>query len=175
MTATIARPATPAQLSFITDLARKHVVNPAHLGRLNEKIAAGQLERSVASETIDWLKRQPVRTAAPAVSAPAPSVPAGRYALEVDGGVKFYLVDRPTEGRWAGRTFVSVQASDDKYPVRNPESRNDILAAIAVNPKEAMLRYGRELGHCGHCGRTLTNDESRERGIGPVCAAKMGY
>ena len=30
-------------------------------------------------------------------------------------------------------------------------------------------------GSCGHCGRTLTNEESRARGIGPICAGKMGW
>ena len=37
-----------------------------------------------------------------------------------------------------------------------------------------MIREGRETGVCQFCGRELTNDESRERGYGPVCAAKWG-
>lgn len=102
-------------------------------------------------------------------------VPAGRYAIEVDGTLKFYVVDRPTEGRWAGYTFVKVQASDDTFPVRSREARTAILAQISDDVEGAMLRYGREIGRCGHCGRTLTNEESRARGIGPVCAGKMGF
>jgi uncharacterized protein DUF6011 len=35
-----------------------------------------------------------------------------------------------------------------------------------------MVRYGQELGECGHCGRTLTDEASRAAGIGPVCASK---
>lgn len=47
------------------------------------------------------------------------------------------------------------------------------LAALAtVDQAEAMALYGRELKHCGLCGRTLTNDASRAIGIGPECAAK---
>lgn len=102
-------------------------------------------------------------------------VPAGRYAIEVDGTLKFYVVDRPTEGKWKGYTFVKVQASDDTFPVRNREARTAILAQISDDVEGAMLRYGREIGRCGHCGRTLTNEESRARGIGPVCAGKMGF
>jgi len=30
-------------------------------------------------------------------------------------------------------------------------------------------------GHCAACGRTLTNPESIELGIGPECAKKGGY
>jgi hypothetical protein len=46
---------------------------------------------------------------------------------------------------------------------------------VDADPKVAMLRYGQELGQCGHCYRTLTNDESRAVGIGPVCRAKKGW
>lgn len=102
-------------------------------------------------------------------------LPAGRYAVERDGGLRFFRVDRPTEGRWAGHTFVKAQAGDDLCPLRDLQSRDMVLREIAWNAPEAMLRYGREIGACGHCGRTLTNDESRARGIGPVCAGKMGW
>jgi hypothetical protein len=47
-----------------------------------------------------------------------------------------------------------------------------ILARIAVNPRAAMQRYGQEIGACGRCGLTLTNDTSRALGLGPECAAK---
>lgn len=106
------------------------------------------------------------------------SVPAGRYAVVEDDRtnvINFYKVDRPEDGRWAGYVFVNQQVSDTEYPVKNRTRKAAVLAAIGVNVREAMERYGRELGECGHCGRTLTNDESRERGIGPVCASKMGW
>jgi hypothetical protein len=37
----------------------------------------------------------------------------------------------------------------------------------------AAMRYGKELGRCGVCDMPLTNEESRELGIGPVCRAKL--
>jgi hypothetical protein len=100
------------------------------------------------------------------------SIKPGRYAVEIDGTLKFYKIDTPTEGRWAGRTFVSVQASDELYPVRNRTAREEILAVIAVDPEAAMRRYGQEIGRCGHCNRTLTDETSRRNGIGPICADK---
>jgi hypothetical protein len=112
---------------------------------------------------------------------PAPKVPDGRYAIVSEPGddgrqvVKFYRVNTPTEGRWAGYTFVDVQASDELYPVKNRDARSAILNAIARDVRGALQLYGQELGHCGHCGRTLTDDLSRERGIGPVCWGKLGY
>lgn len=220
-------PATPRQVDYIREvLLPKYLVHPNHQSRLLETIEQGRLAKDVASQTIDWIKRQPLRPAEVVVpteqetidrmqaemenydgeaagygtpASPSPihtvtqsanpwpsavdSIAPGRYAIEwYDGDesdgrtvVKFYKVDKPTEGRWAGRTFVNVQASDEFYPVRNPSTRQEILTLIARDPKAAMLRYGQELGHCGHCGRTLTDETSRALGIGPVCRGKLGW
>lgn len=102
------------------------------------------------------------------------AVPPGRYAVEGDDGVlKFYKVDKPQSGTWAGRTFVSVQASDDWHPVRYATARAGILRKISADVKAAAIRYGKELGVCSVCGRTLTNPESIAAGIGPVCEGRL--
>jgi hypothetical protein len=111
---------------------------------------------------------------APRTQQPRVDVPAGRYAVDTEAGhLAFYRVDRPTDGKWAGYTFVKVQASDELHPVRGGAAKA-VLAKIAVDPTAAMLRYGQEIGKCGHCGRTLTDETSRELGIGPVCRAQLG-
>lgn len=104
-------------------------------------------------------------------------VPEGRYAIwnEEAGAIRFYHVQKPTEGRWAGYVFIKVRAGDETYPIRNREARDKILALIAKDPREASIAYGRELGACGVCGRTLTNPESITAGIGPICAGKQGW
>lgn len=103
-------------------------------------------------------------------------VPAGGYAIGNGKEVRFYKIKKPTEGRWAGYTFIEIQASDDLFPVKNPVKRHEVLTAITgQGVQKSMERYGQELGKCGHCERTLTNDESRARGIGPICAGKMGW
>lgn len=113
---------------------------------------------------------EPVQDCRPPAQRPA-TVRPGRYALDTDEGVKFYIVDHGREGtRWEGYVFVNVQAGDERYPVRNRQQRASILAAIGRDPKAASIRYGREIGCCGVCGRTLTNPESIAAGIGPVCA-----
>lgn len=100
-------------------------------------------------------------------------VPEGRYAVDMGGKLRFYHVDKPTEGRWAGYVFVKVQASDDLHPVKRPDSLISIFRAILIDTTEAMARYGREIGRCGRCGRTLTDEVSRSRGIGPDCWTKL--
>ena len=61
---------------------------------------------------------------------PLPDVPEGRYAVEVDGVLKFYRYDRPTEGKWAGATFLKVQASDDLWPIKSLTEKVRILALV---------------------------------------------
>jgi hypothetical protein len=104
-----------------------------------------------------------------------PDVPEGHYALEIDGAVKFYKVDKPTEARWAGWVFLSAQASDDLHPIKNREHKERILRAIAEDVEGAMTRYGQEIGRCGKCHRTLTDETSRAYGIGPDCRGKLGF
>jgi hypothetical protein len=87
---------------------------------------------------------------------------------------KFIKVDKPEPpSRWAGRTFLSSQASDDFYPIKDPKQREILLYLIYQDPIKAMNEYGMRLGVCGNCGRTLTARDSRLRGIGPICAEKI--
>lgn len=39
----------------------------------------------------------------------------------------------------------------------------------------AMVVYGQEIGACGRCGATLTDETSREFGLGPECASKREW
>jgi hypothetical protein len=79
---------------------------------------------------------------------------------EGDRGTRFYL-NRVIGGR------------PDIHTRMRAEDMVKVAQAIGVDPQAAMTRYGQELGHCGRCGRTLTDEESRGRGIGPDCWSKM--
>lgn len=109
-----------------------------------------------------------VQTAAPAPV--EPSIPDGRYCVDNAQGVPAFF--KVKNGR--SRVFVDQYASDNTYPVSRV-TRARVLAAIETDPQAAMLRFGQLIGQCGHCGRTLTDPDSRERGIGPVCLAKLGW
>lgn len=65
-----------------------------------------------------------------------------------------------------GRFFGVRECTDDQ------EKR--VLAFIA-DPKAAAKAYGIETGVCCICNATLTNKESIEAGIGPICATKFGW
>lgn len=103
------------------------------------------------------------------------NIPDGAYSITYNGHVKFFRVRSPKSGKWAGFTFVDVQAGDDFYPVKARNLRTLALDLIAADPAAASAAYGHLIGRCGICGRTLTNEESRAAGIGPVCAGRQGW
>ena len=56
--------------------------------------------------------------------------------------------------------------------VRNPWVAK-ILAAIEREPDAARARFAAFTSHCCICGRTLTDEDSRVRGIGPDCIGRV--
>jgi hypothetical protein len=95
-----------------------------------------------------------------------------RYAIDgFDTGneTRFYKLRESKRGK----RYLVAQLSDEERMV--PWAEALIVARkITADPMAAMLRYGQEIGSCGHCGRTLTNDESRALGIGPKCRKGFG-
>lgn len=56
----------------------------------------------------------------------------------------------------------------------DPPTEARILAA-ASDPRAAAIAYGQRTGTCSVCHRLLTDPESVDAGIGPVCASKYGW
>lgn len=162
-----AKDMTDKQRSYIEALIRQKNLD---VEQINSKFGFVVTDclRHEASDVINYLKGVKAEP-------PQPSgVPDGRYALWSDDKQQweFYKVRTPETGQWRGYTFVEVQASDDFWPIRNRETLWRILERIAEDPLAASKAYGKELGRCGVCGRTLTDPESIAAGIGPICAAK---
>jgi len=116
---------------------------------------------------------------------PAPSVPListftdvpdGYYATASRSGhndLDFWKVERPSGGKWAGRTFVRrVIGGKPDANTTNLQARLALLAIREAGPEAAGLLYATELGLCRRCNRHLTDEVSRRLGIGPYCRAK---
>jgi hypothetical protein len=107
---------------------------------------------------------------------PYPDVPAGHYATRSATGnndLDFWRVDRPTEGRWAGRTFVKrVIGGKADSPVRGATALAALKAILANDIGRSRVLYGREIGRCWKCNRHLTDEVSRSLGIGPDCRSR---
>jgi hypothetical protein len=75
------------------------------------------------------------------------------------------------DGNYAGK----ISPEGKLMAVRSaPEGLNEELQGIAEDPKGKLSEHGRITGRCSCCGRELTNKESIEMGIGPICAENFG-
>lgn len=160
-------------LSSLTEAQRTFLFNEDNL--VEETTKLWRVGDKSASEIITKLQGLDHKPRAARASSQFPDVPAGRYAVEHDGVLKFYSVDRPKEGRWAGFTFLNVWASDERHPIKNVEYKKEVLGMIANDPQAAAERFGQEIGACAICGRTLTDPTSRAIGIGPICRDGVGW
>lgn len=101
---------------------------------------------------------------------------------DVSGHLKISLA--PAGGKNAGHLYVKL---DDDYQgkidpdgkffaIRDAEDGiAEVLVAIADDPLAKAVLYGRKTGNCACCGRELTNQDSIDLGIGPICAEKWGF
>jgi len=163
---------TDKQREFIRRLMAEREMMPTTRERLEAKL--GSMESKQASRTIEWLLAQPYAEEPVDLTGLAE----GRYAV----GDVLLRVDAPEAGRWAGFIFVKngSEYADERYGMQPPDapgyrgSHADVLRQVVADPQAAMAAYGRLTGSCGVCGRTLEDPDSVQRGIGPVCAEKIG-
>jgi hypothetical protein len=181
-------PATPRQVAFIRRLAGERQVpfvgstqDEARLvARYEDALGGKDVSKAEASDVIGWLQGLPVATAVrpvqPTAPVALPVIPEGHYAVPSRTGsndLDFFRVDRPTEGRWAGRTFVKrVIGGRPDQAVRQGEARLALEAIAAEGVAQAAVAYGRAIGRCYRCNRHLTDETSRNLGIGPDCRSK---
>jgi hypothetical protein len=186
--------ATDKQVALLVRLAAEKT--PEWFNRVGlEGVTRRAQERTKkeASEGIDKLIKMPTIGAEKQMK--RGPIPAGRYCLPVVDGddgsndLAFYRVDTPTEGKWAGYTFVKriIGGQTDENVPRNQAA--GILARIKADqyvrpgtdeydgkvytgPEAGQMRYATETRDCWRCGTELTNLESRRNGIGPVCITK---
>jgi hypothetical protein len=105
------------------------------------------------------------------------SHPSGaRFACATEGGsdndLAFWWISKhERSGRYYLRQIIGGRGAVDTR--LSPQAMITIAKKIlAAGAYEAMILFGQSIGRCGHCGRMLTNQESREAGIGPICRGK---
>lgn len=76
----------------------------------------------------------------------------------------------------SGGTYLGKIANGQFFASREcGEVEKTKVLAFVADPKGAAEAYGIETGMCCICNATLTNKESIERGIGPICGEKFGW
>lgn len=85
---------------------------------------------------------------------------------EVNCGI-FKVVTSPN----SGRSYAKMLNEADGSWAYAPGAVNNLRPETKM-PLEHAMQYGKLYGRCISCGRTLTDEESIEAGIGPVCAGR---
>lgn len=163
------KPASEAQIAAIRKIAAKKLDEDG-IAAIELAIPALTGGRDgTASAMLDTLISAPFRNLPPVN---LPQVPAGRYAVEnAEGKLAFYVIRIKKDGKV--EIFVKASHHEHLVPFTVPGYTTILQAILTAGLREATVRYGRELGACGVCGRELTDETSRAEGIGPVCAQRF--
>lgn len=103
-------------------------------------------------------------------------VPDSHYVLLNPAGDPVFYEVKAGKKKWDGYTFVNrlIGAPGDYRQVRISKiEREAVLARLAEDPKAAAIAYSFHFGVCACCQAPLTDPESLERGLGPVCAKRF--
>lgn len=169
-TTPVASLATPKQLAFIQTLMAERVVGTLHANDVQTKDEASALIKALLAcdkKAMD----------APKPQSGYPVVAPGYYAIASATGnndLDFFVV-QAGKGKWEGRSFVKrVVGGHPEFSIQGPHARIVLerIQDAPGGPEAAAAKYGQEIGQCGMCNRTLTDEESRALGIGPVCRQK---
>jgi uncharacterized CHY-type Zn-finger protein len=158
----------------------------ADSGRLSEKQIVA-VERSIAKAKEEKTKADANR----------PQVGAGAlkmlevFARALDNGYKrptvrteqFDFSLAPSAGANSGFIYVKshetheyigkIDPTGKLFAYKAPQTTVDALMLVCENPLEAAVKFGAKTGICSCCGRELTNKESVELGIGPICRERF--
>ncbi len=145
------RPASPGQLGFIRDLAGERGMNPTEqqLAGMTFGVASSMITRllrmrkSVNGITEDGIYRTP------------------------DGTVYKVQVAYHGNGQLYGKRLVEVEPGVWKF-VRDEGALARLAPSMLMSLEEA-IEFGRLYHVCVRCGAILTDEDSIEAGIGPIC------
>lgn len=145
-----------------------------------EQRAQDQLQSQLRSEPVNTVNLQAVEQAFSRALGAGIQYP----KLTLDG---FTLSPAKAGGQNAGAIYVKAgRGPDGTYlgkvlggaflPARgcSDDTKVKVLAAMA-DPLASAVAYGKKFGKCAVCNRDLTDQESIDRGIGPICASRMGW
>jgi hypothetical protein len=186
--------ATEKQLNFFKKLAAERLATNKTTGEIDDRTVAeviaaqgpeteekiyemyAGLSTREMSAKIDALMQAP-KMKTPATNGSTANVPDGHYAivsLTGNNDLDFFRV-KAGKGRWEGRTFVDrVIGGHPETPVRGAEAKKALAAIESATPAAAATLYGQQIGRCSRCNRHLTDEISREFGMGPDCREIVG-
>lgn len=171
-------PATEKQIRFIQVLFdRKNMDDPRVPKHFDFRIYdPSRLTKGAAGRFIETLKALPDKPR----QLPQGSVHEAKTELEAG----FYVIDRQVykviravhgSGHlYAKKLMVPATYEERGRWVHAPGAMRELREFGVQLTLQVAQELGQLYGMCVKCGATLTDEESIERGMGPVCYAKMG-
>lgn len=185
MTVTLTPP-TAAQLSYLRNLVAQKQM-PAEV-RLGAELAMSRLDftRAQASQLIDRFARLQDRPReAQPVASHLVGLPHSKYALSTEelghqhaaslagrNDMAFFEV-KEYRGTVYMRQLFGAPGSFNKSRLSSADERA-VALLIQVDPLRAAQRFAVHYSCCARCGAELTDQTSRELGLGPTCRAQFG-
>lgn len=176
------RPVSAAQRSFLTTLLEERAHTP--LPSIDEMDSRG------ASTAITYLLTCPkvVKVAAPAAPAIASrfdGIPLSKYAIARED-IEVLGLDVRLSGdllfielrKYKDTVFMRKLTGAPGWFTRTRLSRRDedlLVKVLELGAEKHAKRFSEAHKCCACCLAELTDQTSRERGFGPVCAKRFGY
>lgn len=146
-------------MMVMLQFAKQHLKFPKV--RLLTPKARGWLEEG-ERPTREWMKAHTLRLGI--------AGPKSKYAGQVN-----VTDDYPYGSNvWYGRIDKDGNWTQPRRELQMMDEVAEALNEFAKDPQQAASAYGRLMGHCCFCNRTLTDDRSIEVGYGPNCAEYYG-
>lgn len=192
--------ASNAQRQLMRDMARDRTVEESKAAGIVELSNRDDLTWDQAHEIIEWLYKQPFRSARPA-AAPAGSrempdtdtlpdiTRGGGYAIEASALGVAGLTDIDARGntllffraktarsgrRYMQRLTGAPGGFSTEYMPGSQATTIKLAELLAIDPAGYLQAFGEHYSVCGKCGAELTDDDSRRRKLGPDCARQLG-
>lgn len=162
--APVGYPASDKQLAFIARLAGEKELDADSRAKVLAAVEAKSLSGKGASATIEKL------LALPRATVEAVAIEAGVYT---DGTTIFRVYLGQNSGRMLAARAIKHDDGTAEFDYAGQADRF-VTAAFRKMSIEEAAAWGKATGTCIVCARRLDVPESVDRGIGPVCFAKMG-
>lgn len=147
---------------IVAEQAERDAKRAAERAALNVKVDLGRVEEIFATAQMSGIQYPKLRLNGLVLSKAGPNAK-NAGAINVKAGPAF-------EDDYYGYVRDGELTAFRKCTTEVTEA----LQALAADPLSSATAYGHKFGICACCGRTLTNKDSIERGIGPICAANWG-
>lgn len=152
---------------------------------VRDRLAGSRVQFEEASEAITAMKPMRNKVLPPTTPAPAQGptpnrlaellaqVPDGRYAVDRDGKVHFFVVKPARHG--SDVRVVREKASDTLHKMYRNAQAGALREILATGLEKARMLYADTLSACWKCGRDLTDTDNpfKPFGLGPDCGPKV--